>query len=164
MNERRGGRLGSVDRATRASALALAASAVACGSSSGGPAAPTDGGDTDVTVLEGGMEAAADGPFPDAGDGGLPEAAAPCHHEVTNPSCWAGLDIGRATSLSDAFFGAATDGRYVYIVSQSSGAMVDMVRVDPQVTSGNPFSIYDPYNPPVRAIGFATAGFDGRYV
>jgi hypothetical protein len=76
---------------------------------------------------------------------------------------WTTFDISTAVSGAGNFWGAAFDGRYIYLAPANSGLAV---RYDTHASLSSRFSweSFDTNTLPLPAKGFSGAVFDGRYV
>ena len=89
------------------------------------------------------------------------------HGTLGAASSWAAFDVSSLPSGAGHFFGAAFDGRYLYLVpwgTTSSGANGRLARYDTTsaFTAGSSWSTFDTNL--VQAASFQGSAFDGQYV
>jgi hypothetical protein len=85
----------------------------------------------------------------------------------TTQGSWSTFDVTTANPNAKGFFGGAFDGRYVYLVPGNNGTSNGLtVRYDTTVSFGSTSSwtSFDIASVNAGAVGFAGAGFDGRYI
>jgi hypothetical protein len=86
----------------------------------------------------------------------------------TTTTSWTTFDVTTVNATAKGFTGATFDGRYVYLVPQSSDAMYDGVVARYDTTSAfgsaSSWSTFDTASANKNAKGFCGATFDGRYV
>lgn len=85
----------------------------------------------------------------------------------TTQGSWSTFDVTTANTNAKGFYGGAFDGRYVYLVPGNNGtANGFLMRYDTTTAFGSTSSWagFDIASVNAGAVGFAGAGFDGRYV
>jgi hypothetical protein len=85
----------------------------------------------------------------------------------TTAGSWATFDITTVSANATGFTGGIFDGRYIYFVPHGPNGNIGLVaRYDTQAafTSAVSWSVFDATTVSAQATGFASGGFDGRFL
>ena len=100
--------------------------------------------------------------IPPDGDGGPG-----VYNDVSDGTNWTTFDTRTVDGGAAGFYGAAFDGRYVYLIPSYNGTLNGIVaRLDTQADFGTPaaWTTFDTTTVHADARGFHGASFDGRYL